>query len=323
MENFNFIYYHRSRDFGRKLNATFEFIKQNFKSLIKCLFVIVAPSTLMAGVVFGNVIDDLQMQNQNQFWTDNTSHVFMMMGQMILAFILLIVSAVLSVATLHNYVILYEEKQTNKISVTEVWDRVKSTFFKYVLASIIYVVLMGAMYLILIVPSFLFASVHPGLMIFFVFGIMFAMVYLLIASSLSFFLISYEKLNFFEALTRSIKLTYGKWWSTFGVLLVLQIIAGFASYIFLIPFYIVVFLSSMHGADFESLTENLPIIMSIFLTLYLVAQMILSILPQLGLVFQYFNLVEMKEAKGLMSRIDTLGSYPTASNQSTDSEETY
>ena len=32
MENFNFIEFHRTRDFSRKLNATFEFVKQNFKS---------------------------------------------------------------------------------------------------------------------------------------------------------------------------------------------------------------------------------------------------------------------------------------------------
>jgi hypothetical protein len=42
-------------------------------------------------------------------------------------------------------------------------------------------------------------------------------------------------------------------------------------------------------------------------TLYYLAQMILGALPNIGIAFQYFNLVEMKEAKGLLGKINTLG----------------
>jgi hypothetical protein len=35
--------------------------------------------------------------------------------------------------------------------------------------------------------------------------------------------------------------------------------------------------------------------------------MLLSTLPNVGIAFQYFNLVELKEARGLMSQIETIG----------------
>jgi hypothetical protein len=40
MENFNAIEYHHTRDFSRKMNATFEFIRQNFKSLGKSILLL-------------------------------------------------------------------------------------------------------------------------------------------------------------------------------------------------------------------------------------------------------------------------------------------
>jgi hypothetical protein len=39
-----------------------------------------------------------------------------------------------------------------------------------------------------------------------------------------------------------------------------------------------------------------------------IVQMLLYTLPNLGIAFQYFNLVELKEAKGLMDKIDSMGS---------------
>jgi hypothetical protein len=39
--------------------------------------------------------------------------------------------------------------------------------------------------------------------------------------------------------------------------------------------------------------------------------MLLYALPNIGIAFQYFNLVELKEARGLMNQIENLGQAPT------------
>ena len=45
----------------------------------------------------------------------------------------------------------------------------------------------------------------------------------------------------------------------------------------------------------------------VVLTLTYLAQTLLTALPNVGTAFQYFNLVELKEARGLMAQIETLG----------------
>ncbi len=58
MENFNFIEFHRTRDFSRKLNATFEFVKQNFKPLGKSILFIAGPPVLVASLVGGSFMSE-------------------------------------------------------------------------------------------------------------------------------------------------------------------------------------------------------------------------------------------------------------------------
>ena len=58
MENFNFIEFHRTRDFSRKLNATFEFVKQNFKPLGKSILFIAGPPVLVASLVSGSFMSE-------------------------------------------------------------------------------------------------------------------------------------------------------------------------------------------------------------------------------------------------------------------------
>jgi hypothetical protein len=54
----------------------------------------------------------------------------------------------------------------------------------------------------------------------------------------------------------------------------------------------------------------------IFFVLYYMIQMVLATLPNIGIAFQYFNLVELKEAKGLINKIDTLGETPASTHES-------
>ena len=56
-------------------------------------------------------------------------------------------------------------------------------------------------------------------------------------------------------------------------------------------------------------SESTTIWMMVFFTLYYMVQMFLYALPNVGIAFQYFNLVELKEARGLLSQIDTIGQH--------------
>ena len=59
MQTIQIIEYRRTRDFSRKMNATFEFIRQNFKGLGKSILFISGPPILMASVLMASFFGDM------------------------------------------------------------------------------------------------------------------------------------------------------------------------------------------------------------------------------------------------------------------------
>ncbi len=308
------ISYHKTRDFGTKVSVTFEFIRQNFKGLSASILLIAGPPVLLASLLLGSFFQDLFSvgmaagRGGDAFLAMVTSPTFWM--QMLLMMVFMLVSSVAALATINCYLILYEEKQSTQITVAEVWERVRSTFFMYVGTALLFTLLAIATYIVMIIPVALFGVISPVLASLFLIAFFVAICYIFIATSLTFIIRSYEKSGFFEALVRSFKLVQGKWWSTFGIILVLYLIAGVISYVFMIPWYIVFVVSALHDAGvegYQNTTSVMGVISTILLTIYHLAQMLLYSLPAIGIAFQYFNLVERKEARGLMSQIQTIG----------------
>ena len=89
------------------------------------------------------------------------------------------------------------------------------------------------------------------------------------------------------------------------------------------PWYIATIVSSLHSVSTDTFQEpsfNWRLLTIISFTLYYLAQMVLYSIPNVGIALQYFNLVELKEAKGLMDEIQTLGN---TSDYTSQREEDY
>src|SRR5687768_9226708 len=102
MENFNFIDFHRTRDFSRKLNATFEFVKQNFKSLGKSILFIAGPPVLVASLVIGSFMSEFMSFNLNGDPSEEMQIYFTSVSfwlQIVLMLIFFTVSGVMNIAT--------------------------------------------------------------------------------------------------------------------------------------------------------------------------------------------------------------------------------
>lgn len=328
MESFKAIDFHQTRDFGRKMSATFEFVRQNFQSLGKSILLIAGPPVLVASLLMGSFVDDIiglsvrSVQDPEVFARYVQSSNFWL--QIALAVIFFLVSGVSTTATIYNYILLYDEKRTNRIQVSEVWERVRSTFWMY-LGTMLMLTLLGIVaYIILIIPVGLFAAVSPLMAVFSFLFLLMMFIYLMVSVSLVFIIRAYERIGFFAAVVRSLKLIQGKWWSTFGLTSVLYLLVGVVSYIFMVPFYIMTVVKALHQTDpgvFQAPGTTAEVLTILFFSLYYLAQMTLYALPIVGIAFQYFNLVERKEARGLMSRIETIGQSP--SNPNANIEEHY
>jgi hypothetical protein len=314
MENFQVIELHRQRDFGRKVNATFEFIKQNFAPLFKSILIIAGPPVLIGSLLLGSFMGQLfglsQMAVNDPEAYQNLFSTQSFWLKLVLMFVFILISGVITIATINNYILLYSEKRTNKIDVSEVWDRVRSTFWTYFGSMILFALLAVAAYVILIIPIFILGAISPVLIFFGVMLLFGGILYLLVSVSLTFIILGYERKGFFESMVRSFKLVQNKWWSTFGLTLILYLIMGVISYIPLIPFYVILVINSLHNVNsgsFQSPSASWEIWTTTFFAIYYMLQMLLNTLPNIGIAFQYFNLVELKEAKGLMSEIESFG----------------
>ena len=244
---------------------------------------------------------------------------WMQIGLIIIFFVL---SMVLTIATINNYVILYEQQRTSKIEVELVWARVRETFWMYLGTGVLMVFLLMLAYLILAVVVGLMAAASPFLAFFGIVGVMCVLLYLIVGTSFLFFIRAYEKKGFFESLERSFRLIHGKWWSTFGLVMVLSLIGGIASYILFMPWYAYTLITTLHtvesGVDGTAPSMTSQIVSMFFFTLYYMVQMIGYSLPNVGIAFQYFNLVERKEARGLMNKIESFGQPPVPPTHSPD-----
>ncbi len=318
MANFRYIEFQQIRDFGDKVTATISFVIQNFKSLFRSILYIAGPPVLVVSVLLGSFIGDffslsLQSGGGNpQAITDffSSSNLWV---QIFLMFIFFIVSVVVTTATVNNYLVLYREKKTNQIEVNDVWILVRGTFWKYLGTTLLFGFFAIVAYVILLIPTFVLGAINPFLIFFGVIFFICAFAYLYVGASLVYVVQTFENKGFMEAIARSFSLIRGKWWSTLATVMVLTMLVGVISSIFMIPAYIMLIVSSLHNVgqnSFQGPSGTMGFIIVVLMTLYYLSQLVLTCLPNIGLAFQYFNLVERKEAKGLMSQIDTLGQAP-------------
>lgn len=314
METIEVITLQRARDFGRRINATFEFIKQNFKGLTKSIMVIAGPSVLLSSALLATMASDLfgifssAVGNPDVMLTYFMSVSFW--AQVVLIMVLFFVSSVITIATFNGYVILYDEKKTNRIEVQDVWNKVRSSFWMYAGSVILFSFVVIALYVAVIMISMIFAMISELFVFIAILGIYLGIIYFMVGASMTFFIRDYEKKGFFEALSRSFKLVKGKWWSTFGFGFVIYLIMSSVAGLIVIPFYIIMLVQVFHSVDSgvePQFTSGMQWSFIIFFTVYYLVSIILNMLPNIAIAFQYFNLVELKEARGLINQFENIG----------------
>ncbi len=273
--NQNKIEFRKVRDFGGLLNVTFDYIKKNFKVLFKSNLLISAPAILLAGVFMG-------LYQSSMFNFTDYQDLQQIGIPFLLAMFFMILSYLIITVVTYSHLMLYKQSEAEVFDIEDVWQMVKKNFF------MIFFTVIG--YTIAVVLGFIFLII-PG-------------VYLSIALSLIFIVRLEEGLGFFEAIGRCTKLISGNWWFTFGLIIVVGFIQGFLGFALYMPNYIVTIFIAFTGVDSESsgLNRTLYIISSIISSL----GTLLYVISTVAIAFQYYNLVERKEAPGLLQQIEEI-----------------
>ena len=210
-----------TRDFSRKMNATFEFVKQNFKPLGKSILFIAGPPVLVASLASGSFMGDFMSfsvmgdpaQEMGNYFTSVSFWL-----EVLLMLVFFTIGGVMNIATVNSYLLLYEKKRSNKIEVSEVWEQVRATFWMYFSTMFLFSILVIGFMIAMVIPMVLLWGTSPFLVFFLGVFCYFGFIYFFFAAAFVFIIRAYEGKTFFDAIFRSVKLIKDKWWSTFGLI---------------------------------------------------------------------------------------------------------
>ncbi|HLL97204.1 MAG TPA: hypothetical protein VK404_19680 [Spirosoma sp.] len=289
----------QQRDFGDKINATFQYVSQNFRSLGLALLYIVGPVAVLAGIASGVMQSNLLRLTTNAARTqpDNPLAAFQILSQFAspsfwLAMLFGLLANVVVVLVTYAHMKVYERQKGRDVLVADVWTEVQPAIGRAVIISLLGSIITAVGMVFLLIPG----------------------IYVAVVLSLALAVTLFEGTSFGDTWERCFKLIRDKWWSTFGLIVVMAIIVGIVGMIFAVPTAIIAFFVS---------AKMLPDVSTAWLVvanvIALVGRTMLNAVLYLAIGFQYTNLVERQEGRGLISAIDSIGT-PSQPRNSNDGE---
>ena len=306
------IEFYKKRPFSDKLNATFVFIRENAKPFFKAQLLVAGPILLLMTILVNQFSFDFMSLGLNPegFAPDDFFRIFKLYGVVLVSG--LITGAVMPAVT-YSYMNKYQTIEPFYISNVDITKGLSYRVLQLIgLNILVFLILGGTAFVFALAIGF---SATASVFLVFVFGLLLfvVVIYLAITMSLSTSILIFEQSNPLDAVIRSFKLITGKWWSTFGLVVIVGIIAGLISQLFGLPrlifFGVQAFTSIQDGGDITTFVEMtagqqaLNVLFSVFETF---GSIISNSIIFIAIAFQYFNLVERKESKGLMSQIESI-----------------
>jgi len=272
------------REFGDIFNVTFEFIRENFKGLIIPLLIYVGPLVAIFGVLYGifitkfmgpnNLRGGLMQYNTSNSETDATLYIIAIGILALLVFSLL-------TGVINSYIIFYIKKGKNNFTRADIFNNALKYFFPLLLTNLLTLIFVWVGSLLCLLPG----------------------IYLAISMSFISFIVMYEKKGVGNALSRTFQISHSKWWWNFLITILFVIIILIIVSILATPFIIVHSLYQFGQINPE--IADLIYISALSITYSL--SFLTNTIFYIAIAFQYFSIVEEKEAPDLYNRIGQIG----------------
>ncbi len=204
----------------------------------------------------------------------------------------------------YSHLRVYKQSETGIFDIEDVWQKTKQNFLMILFTVIGYSFILGIVGLLFVGLGFYLTYQGNYGFIFLIFIGIGILIYLTITYSLVFIVRIEEEITFFAALKRSKNLIKDNWWFTFGLTLVVGLIQSFILYALYIPTYVVMFFITFSGVGSD--TGNFSKILFIVTSIITSLGAILYTISTLAIAFQYYNLVERKEAPGLLQKVENI-----------------
>ena len=305
------INFKKERSFSEKLNATFAFLSQNIKPIGTSLLYVAGPFALLAGLFYGIYQSFTGLSGQNPF--ENAGNLPLLVTGLAGFIVFGFIAGTLVIALVFRHIRCYVEEGHSNLNIGFLWKTIWKDFFSLVGTSLFIMLAFFVCIFLIAIPMGILIPVVGSpvvggiLAVFLMFALMVAMA--------GFFLLypirSMERKGVFAATSRLFRIISGKWLSTIGLVIVTSLIQMVISLVFAIPAYIIMFLQYFHDGEFnleaESSSPLYNILLAVFSGLSMVGSFSLYSILFVAITFQYFNLVERKDASGLLERMERFG----------------
>lgn len=288
---------YQRRDFGEKINATINYVTQNFRSFGTAILYVGGPAALLTGIASGimqSSIFDLSKTADRDPGDVFGTFAGIFSGSFVFVLVFGVIAQSLISLAAYTHLKLYHERSKQSgligvsgqaagqtITVAEIWADMQPNIGRVVITSLLVGLATFVAALLLVIPG----------------------IYVGIVLSLALPVTIFEGSDFSQTWSRCFQLIKEKWWSTLGLLFVMAMLVGVVSFIFTAPAAVLGF---MIGAKLmPGVPTTVIVVAQAFAT---VGQYLLYSILYVGLGFQYFNLVERQEGTGLLSEIDSIGS---------------
>jgi hypothetical protein len=270
------------REFGDILNATFTFLKQNFKPIIKALLFYVVPAALLMGIFTGISQISVSSTLYNPSEMRNPLDVFNI--YLLFAYVLMFLAYSLVFGVILEYIKLYKIHNGPNFDFAQIGKEVLKDLRIILWSNFLIGLLSGLASLLLLIP-----------------GIYLGICFLLLLP-----IRIIEGKSFSDAMNRCFYLIKNNWWKTFLIFFVVSILVSMMGQVFNLPSAIYQFIIGIHlgtSGNFE-INNTIVILFAIFAS---IGSLLLYSILSISLTLQYFNLVEQKESPDLLNQLETIG----------------
>jgi len=273
--NPNRIEFQQVRNFGEVLTVTFDFVRENFKPLMKGWLYIVGPLALTNAFISIYSID--MSSSFSQFFS------LLSLVNLILGVLTYFLTYLVTLGYLH----LYLHKKL-PVEFNDLGQFTKQNFWFFTGQYIVLIIITITGFVLLIIPG----------------------LYLIIVLSIAPIIRIMERRSVFASISRARQLMSGFWWQTFGLTVVLFIILLVFGGLLQAPSIVLTFLWTFNNIEAGSFSgspaDNYPLL-AVVAAIGQALAVCVNIIPMVAYSLQYFNLRERKEAVSLMDKVESLG----------------
>jgi len=299
------IRFYMQRPFGEKMNASFDFIKENWKILLKYVTYLILPVCLLQalslnsffghymGLIMGGMDSgDLDISNFSSGFF--ASYAFTMLFSMI--------GALLLASLVYALVKLYNDRKEGLVGVT--FSDIRPLLFRnmgrlFILGLMIFaitIVLSIVLGVLVALTPFTLLLTIPALIAFMIALSIWPPVYL------------FEKIGLGDSLTKAIRLGFATWGGVFAILFVMGIIASVLQGVLSTPWYMAFMVKALLAYSEEGATTDPSYLYNIFVYLLAViltfGAYISMVFAILGISYQYAHATEKMDSITVGDEID-------------------